>query len=675
MKVVCIVQATLGSTRLRNKALIKLFNKQLIFTLLDRINKAKFIDDLVVAIPEKDIKLYNKLNNKGFNVFKGNEQDVLSRYYYAALEYKAKIIVRITENCPLVDPNLVSKLIKKFKSSNYDYISNIDPPTYPDGLDIEVFSLKALKKAFDESKLAEDREHVTRYILKNKNFRKFNYENAKDYSFLRLKVDNHADLLLTKKILKYFSTREKNFLFKDVIRLYQLNKNLFNKNIKYYRNTNFSKLGSGQKLWHEAKKYIAGGNMLFSKRPDVFLPENWPSYFKKTKGCRVTDLDNKTYFDISNMAVGTNSLGYSRTEIDNAVKKIVKKGNMSSLNCPEEVYLAEKLILMHPWADKVRFARTGGEANSIAIRLARASTKKYNIAFCGYHGWHDWYLAANIKSKKNLSRHLLSDLNVEGVPKILNKTIYPFRYNDFDGLKKIIKKNNIGIIKMEVVRNEQPKKNFLKKVRNLADKKKIILIFDECTTGFRQTFGGIHKLYKVNPDLLILGKALGNGYAITAVVGKNDLMNSINKTFISSTFWTERIGPTAGLKTLEVMEREQSWKKITNIGISIIRRWKKLANKHGLKIKISGIPALCSFLFISKYNNEYKTFITQEMLKKGFLASNIFYASLAHKEKILKKYFKELDIIFKKIKKFENGENVYNYLRVKPATQNFSRLN
>jgi glutamate-1-semialdehyde aminotransferase len=173
------------------------------------------------------------------------------------------------------------------------------------------------------------------------------------------------------------------------------------------------------------------------------------------------------------MAVGTNSLGYSRTEIDNAVKKIVKKGNMSSLNCPEEVYLAEKLILMHPWADKVRFARTGGEANSIAIRLARASTKKYNIAFCGYHGWHDWYLAANIKSKKNLSRHLLSDLNVEGVPKILNKTIYPFRYNDFDGLKKIIKKNNIGIIKMEVVRNEQPKKNFLKKVRNLADKKKL----------------------------------------------------------------------------------------------------------------------------------------------------------------------------------------------------------
>ena len=375
------------------------------------------------------------------------------------------------------------------------------------------------------------------------------------------------------------------------------------------------------------------------------------------------------------MGIGTNSLGYSHREVDNAVKKTVKKGNMSSLNCPEEVFLAKKLIKMHPWSDQVRFARTGGEANSVAVRLARASTKKHNIAFCGYHGWHDWYLAANIKSKKNLSPHLLSNLNVGGVPKILNKTIYPFKYNDFNTLKKIVKKNNIGIIKMEVVRNELPKNNFLKKVRDLADKNKIILIFDECTTGFRQTFGGLHKLYNVNPDLLILGKALGNGYAITAVLGKKDLMSSINKTFISSTFWTERIGPTAALKTLEVMEKEKSWKKITKIGNSVIKGWKRLAKKHGLKIKINGIPALSSFVFISKYDNEYKTFITQEMLKKGFLASNSVYASLAHNEKVLKKYFKELNTIFKKIKKFENGENVYNHLTVRPSTKNFTRLN
>ena len=326
-------------------------------------------------------------------------------------------------------------------------------------------------------------------------------------------------------------------------------------------------------------------------------------------------------------------------------------------------------------ANKIRFARTGGEANAIAIRLARASTEKKNVAFCGYHGWHDWYLAANIKSKKNLTNHLLKGLDIDGVPKILKNTVYPFMYNNLNQLKKIIKKNKIGIIKMEVVRNEMPKNNFLKKVRSLANKNNIILIFDECTTGFRQTFGGIHKMYGVNPDILILGKALGNGYAITSVLGKDKIMNNIKNTFISSTFWTERVGPAAALKTLEIMEKQKSWKIITKIGKRIIKNWKRLANKYSLKIKITGIPSLCSFIFLSKNNNAYKTFLTQEMLKKGFLASNAIYASVSHNNKILKKYFKELDIIFGKIKKFENGENIFNHLKTQPATENFGRLN
>jgi glutamate-1-semialdehyde 2,1-aminomutase len=239
---------------------------------------------------------------------------------------------------------------------------------------------------------------------------------------------------------------------------------------------------------------------------------------------------------------------------------------MSTLNAPEEVYLAEKLLKMHPWADKVRFARTGGEANSIAVRLARASTSKKNIAFCGYHGWHDWYLAANIKSN-NLSTHLLSGLNVEGVPNNLKNTIYPFKYNDFESLEKLIEKKIIGIIKMEVVRNEMPKNNFLKKVRDIATKNNIILIFDECTTGFRNVFGGIHLRYKVNPDLAMFGKALGNGHAITAVIGKKSIMKNANKTFISSTFWTERSGPVAALACLKEMERLRSWEKINKADV------------------------------------------------------------------------------------------------------------
>ena len=259
----------------------------------------------------------------------------------------------------------------------------------------------------------------------------------------------------------------------------------------------------------------------FSKRPDAFLPNKWPSYFSKAKGCNVYDLEGNKYNDFSIMGIGTNILGYSNKLVDKAVLKKLSDGNTLTLNCPEEVELAEKLIHIHPWADQVRFARSGGEANAIAIRLARAYSKKTKIAFCGYHGWHDWYLAANLQSKKNLNEHLLPGLEAGGVNKELKKTVFPFRYNDFNGLKKIIDKNkDIGIIKMEVIRNEKPKNNFLKKVRKLSSDKNIVLIFDECTTGFRQNFGGIHKLFNVEPDMMMLGKALGNGYAITAVLGK-----------------------------------------------------------------------------------------------------------------------------------------------------------
>ena len=216
---------------------------------------------------------------------------------------------------------------------------------------------------------------------------------------------------------------------------------------------------------------------------------------------------------------------------------------------------------------------------------------------------------------------------------------------------------------MEVMRNEPPKNNFLKKVRALANEKKIILIFDECTTGFRETLGGLHKKYKVNPDLLILGKAMGNGYAITSVLGKQNIMNNIKKTFISSTFLDERIGSAAALKTIEIMEKNKSWEVISKKGEYIMKNWIKIAKKYKIKIKVSGLPALCSFYFESKNNNAYKTFITQEMLKYG-LATNVVYLSTAHSKSIIDKYLKKIDIIFKKIKEFEKGKDVYSHLEV-----------
>lgn len=435
-------------------------------------------------------------------------------------------------------------------------------------------------------------------------------------------------------------------------------------------------MGTGQELYKKAKTLIPGGTMLLSKRPEMFLPDQWPSYFSKAKGCKVWDLDGKELIDMCIMGIGTNTLGYGHDDVDAAVMKTVQNGNMSTLNCPEEVYLAEKLIEINPWADMVRFARSGGEANSIAVRIGRAASGRDKIAICGYHGWHDWYLSANHNDGDELSGHLLPGLSPKGVPKNLKDTVYPFHYNNYAELLNIVENNEIGVIKMEVVRNFGPEDDFLHKVRDLATKRGIVLIFDECTSGFRETFGGIYKKYGLEPDIAMYGKTIGNGYALTAIVGRKSVMEAAQTTFISSTFWTERIGPTAALATLNVMEKIKSWDIITNAGKKMQEGWSKLAENHNLGITISGIPALTTYSFDGENALAYKTLITQEMLKKGFLASTNFYASVAHTDDKFESYFSALDEVYTTIKKCENGDlEISNLLEGPICHSGFKRLN
>jgi glutamate-1-semialdehyde aminotransferase len=435
-------------------------------------------------------------------------------------------------------------------------------------------------------------------------------------------------------------------------------------------------MGKGQNLYKKAKTLIPGGTMLLSKRPEMFLPEHWPSYFSKSKGCKVWDLDGRELLDMSIMGIGTNTLGYGNDDVDSAVMETVKKGNMSTLNCPEEVYLAEKLIEMNPWADMVRFARAGGEANSIAIRIARAASGKDNVAVCGYHGWHDWYLSANHNGGDDLSGHLIPGLSPNGVPKNLKNSVFPFHYNKYEELVDIVEKNDIGVIKMEVLRNFGPEDNFLQKVRALATRKNIVLIFDECSSGFRETFGGIFQKFKVEPDMVMFGKTIGNGYALTAVVGKKSVMEAAQNTFISSTFWTERIGPTAALATLKVMEEMRSWETITKTGRKMQEGWLQLANANNLDITISGISAMTNYRFNSPNAVIYKTFISQEMLKKGFLASTNFYASTEHTQEHLDLYFDALSDVYFTINQCESGVLNANTILDGPICHSgFNRLN
>ncbi len=675
MKIVAIVQARMGSSRLPGKVLKEINGMPMIQILLERLKLSKRIDEVVVATTkaDSDNTLVDFLKSKNYLYARGDETNVLERYIQVAEEFKADIVVRITGDCPIIDPMLVDFVIDEFFSTGSDYCTNTMPPTYPDGLDVEVLHFNQLIDARHLSVDNSDLEHVTPSIRRREDIRKINVRHIEDLSSLRWTVDEFDDFNVIKDIFNYFDP-DIFFSWKEVMSLYNSRQDIFIKNDSIKRNEGIT-MTKGQKLWRRAKGIIPGGNMLLSKRAEMFLPDNWPAYFSKSKGCKVWDLDNREYIDMSIMGIGTNTLGYGHEEVDESVREVISNGNMSTLNCPEEVYLAEKLIELNPWSDMVKFARSGGEANAIAIRIARAASGKNNVAVCGYHGWHDWYLSANFGSDDKLKDHLLPGLSTIGVPDTLANTVFPFHYNNYEELETLVKNNNIGTIKMEVTRNEEPKDDFLQKVRKLADKNNIVLIFDECTSGFRETFGGMHIKYGVEPDIAMFGKALGNGYAITAVLGKQDVMDAAQSTFISSTFWTERIGPTAALKTLEVMEKNESWKTISDTGLSVAKKWKELSSKYEIEIKVFGISAIPIFYFDSPHKLEYKTFLTQEMLKKGFLANTSFYASTAHTNDIVEEYFHALEPIFIKISECKSGESINDLLEGPVCHEGFARLN
>ena len=675
MNIVAIVQARMGSSRLPGKVLKSIGYKSSIEILLLRLSNSKKLNSICVATsvnPENDI-LCEELNNIGYDFFRGSEDDVLERYYYASIEMDADIVVRITGDCPVVDINVVDKLVDLYLDNNVDYVSNIYPPSYPDGIDVEVFSRKTLEIANHNATKKFDREHVTSFIREG-NFTSINLTSDEDYSKFRLTLDEPGDLDLLRNIFGHFSPNI-YFSYQEAVKYICNNPNIMKKNKNIKRNEG-ALMSKGQKLWKRSKQVIPGGNMLLSKRSEMHLPENWPSYFSKTSGCSVWDLDGNHFYDYYLMGVGTNILGYSHPDVDKAVIEVINNGNMSTLNAPEEVALAEKLIELDSWAGMVRFARTGGEANAVAIRIARAASGKDGVAICGYHGWHDWYLSANLgDSGDKLSNHLLPGLSTIGVPKSLEGSVHPFNYNDINHLESLIKSKSIGVIKMEVLRNFEPQDNFLKKVRKLASDNNIVLIFDECTSGFRECYGGLHKKYNVFPDIAVYGKTLGNGYAISAIVGKEDIMQSAQSTFISSTFWTERIGSAAALKTLEVMEKEKPWEHAKIIGKNIRNIWNILSKENNIEISINGLLALSSFTINSKNSLAYKTLITQEFLKRGYLAGTVLYSSLAHKVNEFEEYANILNGIFSMIADCENGMDIQNLLDGPICQSGFKRLN
>ncbi|CAB5086949.1 aminotransferase, Class III pyridoxal-phosphate dependent [Olavius algarvensis associated proteobacterium Delta 3] len=433
---------------------------------------------------------------------------------------------------------------------------------------------------------------------------------------------------------------------------------------------------TGPALWQRAKGIIPGGNQLLSKRSERFLPEAWPAYYARASGCEVWDLDGNRYYDFAQMGVGSCILGYADPDVDTAVKRAIDHGSMCTLNCPEEVALAEKLIEIHPWAEMVRFARTGGEACAVAVRIARAASGKSGIAFCGYHGWHDWYLSANLSGTSNLDGQLLPGLEPAGVPRELTSTVFPFNYNRLDELEKIVTDHpdEIGVIIMEPLRGSALQEGFLDRVREIATRIDAVLIFDEVTSGFRINVGGIHLKLGVEPDITVFGKAMGNGYAISAIVGRRSVMDHAQRSFISSTFWTEKIGFVAALATIDKMVEENVPDYLVQYGELINRGWLELSKNYNVPVHISGIPPLTHISFEAPEPAAVQTLYTQEMLFKGYLLGAAVYTTYAYSEEIIEQFILDSDPVFRMIANALESGNVKSLLKHDAAYSGFKRL-
>jgi glutamate-1-semialdehyde 2,1-aminomutase/spore coat polysaccharide biosynthesis protein SpsF len=677
-KVVALIQARMGSTRLPGKMLAPLLDKPLITWVIERAKKAKLVDAVVLATSqeEKNKVLINAARKSGIECFAGSENDVLDRFYQCAKKFKARNIVRITGDCPLIDPQIIDEVITLFKDNELDYACNVLPPTYPDGFDVEVFSFKSLERAWKEAKLPSEREHVTPYIWKNQDlFKRMTLKNNEDLSKIRLTVDEKEDLVVVENILKKIGFDD--FRLADVVRVIKDNPRLLEPNNKFKRNEGYEKslkedkmainnFSENAKWLREAKKIIPSAAQTYSKSYKYFSEGAGPAFLEKGKGSHVWDIDGNEYIDFV-CGLGAITLGYNNKEVNEAINEQLKKGISFSQSNILEIKLAKKLIEIIPCAEMVKFVKNGSDATTAAIRLARAYTSKDKVALCGYHGYHDW----SIGSTEN-------DL---GVPKAVKELTLKFNYNDIASLKQVFEKNkdSIAAVILEPCQDAGPEDNFLEKVRELTHKNGAVLIFDEVVSGFRMGIGGAQSYFKVTPDLAAFGKGIGNGLAISAVVGKKKIMQLIDKgAFVSTTFGGETLSLAGALATIKQLEAPKAFEHIFAMGNLWLEETKKLIKKHGLSnvVKIYGLSPHCGVVFKSKgnlTNHDLFSVYQEALIREGILSLGVNNFCSALTKDDVYKFVKAVDLAFGKIKETLHKGSVEGILRGKKFRPIFKR--
>ncbi|HCA42505.1 MAG TPA: aminotransferase [Bacteroidetes bacterium] len=642
-----IVQARMGSSRLPSKVLMEADGKKLLSYTIERLKNSKKIDNIIVATTDtnKDEAIEKFCIDNKIDFFRGDENDVLDRFYNASKKFNFKNIIRITADCPLIDYKIVDDVIDLFKSGKYDYVSNVDPPSFPDGLDVEIFSFDALEDAFNNAKLISEREHVTPYIRNNKKFKKTNLNNNRDLSNLRWTVDEKEDFDYISKILK--SVNSKNYYcgLNEIIDLINEESDLNPENSKFFRNEGYiksllndmkSKYQNSFALLNIAKKIIPSASQTYSKSYKYFVEGAAPAFIDRGLNAHVWDVDGNEFIDFS-LGLGAITLGYNIPGQNEAIINQLQKGISFSLSNKIEIDVAQKIIDLYPSAEMVRFVKNGSDATTACIRLARAHTGKNVVAHCGYHGWQEWYIGKTD--------------NDRGIPQTVKDLTQSFNYNDIDSLDKIFKnfKNDVAAVILEPIGLDYPKNDFLQKVKELTHKNNAILIFDEVVSGFRIDIGGAQSYFDVVPDLTAIGKGMSNGTSVSAITGRADLMKIIDEgAFISMTFGGETLALASASYTIDILSDKNNFQSIIDKGSMYLDGAKKIIKNKNLEdvALCPGYPTHCGIIF-KPHNDlsplELLSVFQQSLIADGFLTTGINNFCLTHTEDDINKYLTAID--------------------------------
>ena len=675
MKVVAITQARSGSTRFPGKILKEIDGKPLLQIHLERLKKSTRIGKIIVATttnPEDD-RICHLAAALSIPFYRGSESNVLDRFYQAAKETHPDYVVRITSDCPLVDPDLIDQVIDLALENKADYCSNVLTETFPDGQDIEVFSFDALKHAWQNATLDSDKEHVTPYIRKNadindgKLFRAISHESDEHYGKVRMTVDQQEDFDLITRLVEKLGTDKSWKEYADLILadkdVSAINEHIirnegYTQSLKKDQHKMQNRYKKSEEYLTRALKSVPLGSQTFSKSKTQLPVGVSPFFASKGQGSHLWDVDGNEYVDFVN-SLASITLGYNDPDVTRSVTEQLQNGTIYSISHELEFKVAEKIIEMVPCAEMVRFGKNGSDATAGALRLARAYTKRDHVLVCGYHGWQDWYIGSTTR-----------DL---GVPQVVKDLTHKFFYNDIQSLQTKLEelKGKVAAVILEPVNLVAPTDNFLQKVKDLTHQHGAVLIFDETITGFRYANGGAQEFFDVIPDLACFGKGLANGYPVSAVAGKAEIMKLMEEIFFSFTFGGETLSLAASYAVLNKLQQKPVIKTLFETGKKVIDGLNRLIDEFDLAevFSVSGYP-VWSFLIIKdteQYNSwELKTLLLQEMFANGIFMIGTHNISFAHSDEDVAALLKSYRSYFEKVKVVFEQNNLPTMLRCEP---------